>query len=155
MKIFPVIGFILLAACSALDINLQNALAFGNTRELNELSPEVEKQLLIKIYESPVYKEGCFRGTHGICQYRYYLSVSTFDEYPETNIYELKTKGEIIKVTWKNEEKIDTATLSLVFNKFTSAAIKNNNSLKNQQSIVHIEVDPSNIFESSEAGLIP
>ncbi len=102
MKVFLLVSILLLSACKTISNELQSAVAFGVIEELNKLDPDVEKQLLLRLYRAPVYVEGCFKETHGICQYSYFLSVSTFDEYPETNIYKLKTKGEITKIMWLN-----------------------------------------------------
>ena len=147
MKVFIILGFILLSACSTLNSELQNALAFGSIKELNQLNPEVEKKLLLRLYESPSYQEGCFKETHGVCRHVYFLSVSTFDEYPETNIYKLKTKGDVVKISWQNETKIDSEKIILVFNKYTSEALKNNNSLINEEEIVHVVVNADSITE--------
>lgn len=149
MRISIVLSIILLTACSSLSSELQKAIAFGSITELNQLSPEVDKQLLLRIYESPSYQKGCFNETHGVCQYIYFLSVSTFDEYPETKIYELKTKGEIIKIDWQNEAKTDSAKILMVFNKFTREALKNNKSLGGEEEIVCIEVNAISIREST------
>ena len=142
---------LLLSACKSINNELQSALAFGAIEELNKLDPKIEKQLLLRLYRSPLYVENCFQETHGICKYTYFLSVSTFDEYPETNIYQLKTKGEITKITWHTENKADSAKLDIIFTKYTSYAIKNNSSLDAQKEFVQIVVNSKNISETSEA----
>lgn len=150
MKIVIILSFMLLSSCSSLNNELQNALAFGAIKELNLLNPEVDKQLLLRLYKSPSYQERCFKETHGVCQYVYFLSVSTFDEYPETNIYRLKTRGDIVKINWQNGTKIDSAKIIFIFNKFTSEALKNNKTLINEEKVVHIVVNTESISESGE-----
>jgi len=149
MRIFLLVIIFLLSACKTIDNELQNALAFGVIEKLNKLDPNIEKQLLLRLYRAPVYVEGCFNETHGICQYNYFLSVSTFDEYPETNIFNLKTKGEITKVVWLNESKVDSAKLNITFTHYTIHAIENNKALSTQKEIVQIKVNKEYISESS------
>ncbi len=153
MKLFIVLFIILSSGCASLDSDLQNALAFGDIKELNEYSPEVDKQLSIRLYSAPVHtpqahKESCFIGTHGTCKYRYFISVSTFDEYPETNIYKLQAEGEITEISWVETSDIDSAELNLTFNQFSVAALKNNKSLINHQKNVHIKANSSEISET-------
>jgi hypothetical protein len=153
MKFFIILLTILSSGCASLDNDLRNALAFGDIKELNEYSPEVDKQLLIRLYSSPIdtsqaLKEKCFIETHGTCKYSYFMSVSTFDEYPETNIYKLQTEGEITEISWVDTSDIDSAELNLVFNQFSVAALKNNNALINHQKNVHIKANSSEISET-------
>jgi len=56
-------------------------------------------------------------------------------------------KGEIIKIDWQNETKIDSAKISLIFNKFTAEALKNNKTLSNNKVTTYIEVSTENFFE--------
>ena len=148
MKLLLILGFMLLSACSSLNSELQNALAFGEIKELNQLDPKADKQLLLRLYRSPLHQEGCFKETHGICQYTYFISVSTFDEYPETKIYKLKTRGEIIKISWQETTRLDTARLKLTFNHYTREALKNNKSLENIEKTIYLEMNLANFKES-------
>lgn len=147
MKVILLLGCMLLSACAGLSQEWQNAIAFGSIEELNELSPEVDKQLLLRLYRSPIKTENCFKETHGVCQYEYFLSVSSFDETPQTNIYKLKIKGEIVRIDWQNELKIDSAKIYVTFTKFTKAALNNNKSLKVERNTVRIEVGLNHILE--------
>lgn len=148
MRFFILFCIMITSGCASLDDNLQNALAFGDIKELNDYSSEIDKQLLIRLYSSPVEKENCFIETHGTCKYRYFITVSTFDEYPETNIYQLQTEGEITDISWVDTSDIDSAELNLVFNQFSVAALKNNNALINHQKNIHIKVSSSKISET-------
>lgn len=148
MKIFIIVSFLLLSGCSGLNSELQNAIAFGEIKELNQLDSKVDKQLLLRLYRSPLHHKGCFVETHGVCRYTYFLSVSTYDEYPETNIYKLKSQGEIVSVSWKKATTIDTANLKLILNSYTNEALKNNKALKNVEKTVHIKVSAVGIKES-------
>ena len=148
MRFFVLFCIMVTSGCASLDNDLQNALAFGDIKELNEYSSEIDKQLLIRLYSSPAYKENCFIETHGACKYRYFISVSTFDEYPETNIYKLQTEGEITDISWVHTSDIDSAELNLIFNQFSVAALKNNKSLINHQKNVHIKASSSEISET-------
>jgi hypothetical protein len=147
MKSLILFCIVLASGCASLDNDLENALAFGERKELNEYSPHIDKQLLVRLYSAPIYKDHCFIETHGTCKYSYFLSVSTFDEYPETNIYKLNTEGEIKAVNWKQTDDIDSAELELVFNKFSMRALENNASLVNHEQKVQIKVNISEIVE--------
>lgn len=134
---------------------LGNALAFGVIRDLNDLSPEIEKDVYVRLFESPVHQDGCFIETHGVCQYRYFLSVATFDEYPETNVYELKTRGEIAEINWRKESKQDYAEIEFVFNTYTKEALENNGALQNLPQEVLVKVSPTSIAETSTKRKLP
>ena len=149
MKFLVFLACILLSACSSIPKELENALAYGTIQELNNLNPEIEKDLFIRLYEKPIHREGCFKETHGVCQYKYFLSVSTFDEHPETNLYELKNIGEAITINWLKEDTIDSAEISFIFNKYTKEALLNNTDLKNEQNKVIIKVTPTSISETT------
>lgn len=147
MKLFVLVACIALTACTGVSQKLQNAIAFGTIEELNTLNPEIEKNLLLRLYRSPSKSINCFKETHGVCQYEYFLSVSSFDESPDTNIYKLKTKGEIIKIDWQNDTRNDSAKLHLIFNQYTSIALKNNKSLDAGKNTLRIEVNIDRILE--------
>ena len=148
MRFFILLVIIITSGCASLDNDLQNALAFGDIKVLNEYSAEIDKHLLIRLYSAPIHKESCFVETQGACKFKYFISVSTFDEYPETNIYRLQNEGEITEVNWINTSDVDSAELNLIFNQFSSGALKNNNALINQQKIVNIKANPSEILET-------
>lgn len=150
MKLLLLFFTIVVSGCVSLNNDLQNAIAFGDIHELNSYSPNIDKSLLVRLYSSPEFKENCFVETHGVCKYNYFLSVSTFDEHPETNIYRLKTEGEFVSVNWKKSEDIDTAELDLVLNQYSTMAIKNNTSLNNQKQRVRLKANVFEIFESIE-----
>jgi len=131
-----------------IDLELQQAISFGPIQDLNEHSDEVDKQLFIRLFRAPLYVQDCFLETNGICKYKYFLSVSSFDEQPETNIYSLKAVGEIADISWSATDKIDTAIINLTINKYTSAALKNNKELKSELKNINLVITPKNIIES-------
>lgn len=136
------------SSCGAIEAELQNAIAYGEIQELNEFSPDIDKQLFIRLYQAPEYKENCFKETHGVCQYKYFLSVSTFDEYPQTNIYTLKTIGEVVDVKWSFAKAVDTALIDITMSKYTAEALKNNKGLVNTKTLVHLVITPARMSES-------
>lgn len=136
------------SSCYAIDAELQKAISFGEIKELNQYSSNVEKQLFIRLYQAPIHKENCFMETHGVCQYKYFLSVSTFDEYPETNIFELKNEGEITDIKWSTSNQVDTALISLTANKYTAEALKNNKELKNSKVTIKLVITPKELKET-------
>lgn len=148
MRILTLALIVFCSSCSTLDPVLQTAISYGEIRDLNKYTPGVDKKLLVRLFHAPIYLEDCFKETHGICQYRYFLSVSTFDEYPETNIYALDTAGEIEKIKWVPSPDIDTANLELFVNSYTKDALINNSDLVNNSVTVNIVVTPKEIEES-------
>jgi len=148
MKVAILSILFLLASCSTMNKDLESAISFGQINELNQYSPEVEKQLYVRLYQSPIYKEGCFKETHGICQYRYFLSVSTFDEYPETNIFPLNELGEITGIEWQDNKGIDAAAIDFTMEKYTKAAIVNNPELISRTVMVSVSVTPKSKKET-------
>lgn len=150
MRYFFLLFVLLLPACGAMDKNMLNAIAFGEIRELNELNPDVDKQLILRLYRSPIYKEGCFKETHGVCQYTYFISVSTYDEYPEVNLYELGFKGEVADIVWLPEEAIDTARLKITATNYTNDALKNNQDLVSRNNTYIVVINPASLVETKE-----
>ncbi|MCP4487239.1 MAG: hypothetical protein GY820_07965 [Gammaproteobacteria bacterium] len=65
MKVFLLVSILLLSACKTISNELQSAVAFGVIEELNKLDPDIEKQLLLRLYRAPVYVEACFKETCG------------------------------------------------------------------------------------------
>ncbi len=148
MKIMTLICMVFIfSSCSNLEKSLEKAIAYGSIQELNNINPKVEKNLLVRLYESPIYSENCFKETHGICHYRYFLSVSTFDEYPEVNIYNIKQVGEISEIKWLNKQSSDYAEIKFTFNKYTKAALNNNSSLKNKIEDILVKLTPIKYIE--------
>jgi len=127
--------------------DFEKAIAFGKITELNQFSPKIEKDLLVRLYQAPLYESNCFVETHGICQYKYFVTVSTFDEYPETNVYELENMGEVSKVSWLPEEKVDYAEINLTFNQYSKYAMENNKKLINKIANIVLKISVKNINE--------
>jgi len=148
MKLFILLISCLLVACSSVNKPLQDAIAYGEIVELNTYSKEVDKQLLVRLFKSPVHKENCFKETYGICRYQYFLSVSTFDEFPETNIFPLDTQGVIKEIKWLDSDEIDTANFEFKILNYTDLAIKNNTDLVLIKSLLNVRISPSVIIES-------
>lgn len=154
MKKLFFLVLILLTACSHstvkndLDINeLSIAMAYGTMKELNEIDPDIEKDLLVRLYQNPIFGENCFIETHGVCQNNYYLSVSTFDEFPESNVFRLKMVGEVTGIHWVQDNKYDYVEIEFTLNKYTKEALANNNALVNVQTKVLVKLKPSSLIE--------
>lgn len=148
MKFLLLLSVFVLSSCSSIDSELTKAMSFGEITDLNGYSKDIEKSLFVRLYRSPVYKENCFKETHGICKYQYFLSVSTFDEYPDIAIYKLPEQGEIKEIHWSKSSETDTAIIEFTMNSFTDMALKNNSALKSESKKLLIRVSPTNIEKS-------
>ncbi len=148
MKVVLVLALALMISCSAMDGELQSAISYGEIVELNQYSKDVDKQLMVRLFKSPLYKEGCFKETHGVCQYQYFLSVSTFDENPETNIYRLSEIGEIVEIKWLASEGVDTAVIELELEKYTKMALSNNPELASERFLLKVTLTPGSIDQT-------
>ena len=150
---------ILLTACSnhadKMVKNLHNAMAYGTIKELNELTSDKNQDLLVRLYQTPQPGSDCFIETHGVCKYKYFISASTFDEYPDANVYELKNTGEIISIEWIEENKHDYSELKLKIQKYTQQALNNNPALKNSEMTVLLKLSPKQIIEKSLSSETP
>lgn len=134
-----------ITSCSTLTPEFKNAIAFGEIEELNQYSEDVDKSLLLRLLRSPIYQEGCYRETQGVCKYKYFLSVSSFDELPETNVFSLQAVGEITEVKWLATEAVDTAKLELTMAPYTESALKNNPALPANSFVVRVELTPASL----------
>jgi len=154
MKKLFVLAALLLTACSHspvrnnVDINELNAvMAYGTSNDLNKINPEIAKDLLVRLYQLPILGEECFVETHGICRNNYYITVSTFDEYPEINVFKLNMVGEITEIHWIQENEYDYVEIEFSLNKYTKDALANNDDLINVHSKVLVKLNPRNHVE--------
>jgi len=148
---FLLLSMLFLGGCSTNMINiapdLKNAIAFGVMTELNDIDPKQDKDLLVRLYQTPVMNQDCFVETYGVCQYKYFISVSTFDENPEANIFQLSTFGEVIKISWVSEDILDYVELELTVSKYTREALANNAGLENRLKKVLLKLDAKKLIE--------
>jgi hypothetical protein len=148
---FLLLSILLLGGCGTNAINitpdLKNAIAFGAMTELNDIDPKQEKDLLVRLYQTPVMNQDCFVETHGVCQYKYFISVSTFDENPEVNIFKLSNVGEITSISWLAENVLDYVELELTINKYTKEALDNNADLENRSLKILLKLSAKKLIE--------
>jgi len=152
-RIFLLLSFASLFVCSiayaeqveSKKFNYKQVMALGKVIELNKKSQKNAADLKVRLFELVSHKLKCFIETHGICQYEYYVAVSTFDEYPETNVFKLKHKGVLIQAVWLKSSKVDNVKLELIMDKYTQAAQKNNKKLINVRSVVLVELSIKSI----------
>lgn len=127
--------------------DLKAAMAYGTMLEVNKSHPNKDADLLVRLYQVPAADESCFVETHGVCRYRYYVTVSTFDEQPEVNVFTLSHEGEVTAVAWQVEDKQDYVEIELSLSQYTRAALKNNKALKNTTSKVLLKLSPNEMQE--------
>lgn len=127
--------------------HLKQAMAYGEIRHLNEIETAFDKDLLVRLYEVTRFGGDCFKETHGVCQNAYYVSVSTFDEYPQANVFEIANKGEVTDVTWIETDQYDHAKIRLLMTRYTKQARRINPDLTNAEKTVTIELTPEELVE--------
>lgn len=151
MKLFLLVLLFILSGCSSFssDLKLKEAMAYGTLIELNNFDTSIEKELLIRLYKVPNFSESCFIETHGICNYSYYLSVSTFDEVPDVSVSKLDFTGDITATKWRLVETSDYAEIEISYSKYTSEALNNNSNLKNIIKNKVLKVSLDNVVVSS------
>lgn len=128
----------------------KQAMAYGVVTDLNRIETEVDKQLWLKLYRVPLLDGDCFKETHGVCKYQYLLSVSTFDENPEFNVFEFPEAGEVVKTEWLESKdleskEIDSAKLAVTFRAFSKEALNNNKALKPQEKVISLKITPNKL----------
>ena len=128
---------------------LKGAMAYGEVTRLNDIETNFDKKLALRLYEVPQFDGTCFEETHGVCKNRYYLSVSTFDAYPEANVFKLNLSGEVVDIEWVETDGVDYAELKLVHRPFTEAALSNNSSLTASESVTKLQVTPDKLTEQT------
>ena len=129
----------------AIDSDLIRVLALGKLHDLNLQHTTWQKDLLIRLYEVPIFENDCFVETHGVCQNEYFLTVSTIDEYPEINIFNLGQKGELIAFEWLEENKVDYVEISFSFRNIRLAASKNNPDLSSNNFAITAKIGINNL----------
>jgi len=120
-------------------------MAYGTVIELNNQDKNIEKELFIRLYQTPATHRDCVTEIHRICQYQYHISVSTFDEYPETNVFELALRGEIINTTWLVVDTHDYAEIEVTYNKFTQKALESDQSLTNVATTKTLKINVNRV----------
>ncbi len=147
MKIVFFAFFLILVGCSSLDTGFREAVAYGQIRDLNAASPDIDKPLFVRLIEVPVIESSCFPETRGTCRFRYYLTVSTFDEQPETNVFRLEQRGQVLDAEWRESGLVDAAVIDLQITKYSKAAVDTNPELEQERSTVRIRVTPNSMEE--------
>ncbi len=148
-KIVTLLFVCILSACTTFDPGLQNAIAYGSITEVNDSTNDMNKELLVRLYQSPIENNDCYIETEGVCQYQFFLSVSTFDEKPETAIYPLNFTGEVQNIEWIESQAVDVAVLDFTVQTYTSNAVMINSNLEQSSRILRIKVSPHSIEEVS------
>jgi hypothetical protein len=129
---------------------LKKVLALSNFIDLNLIKTNVEKDLILRVFEMPVTEQNdCFPESHGVCNYDYYLSVSQYDEYPDFNVFKIGRFGQIISYKWIREDKPDYVEIEILTYKYSSAALKYNKKLKNEEKRILLKIDVSGVTQSS------
>lgn len=129
---------------SSPDNQLARAIATGKAYELNSRSPEIEKNLLLRLLEFPAQDgKDCLMEISGVCQYSYFLTVSSFDEAPIFAVFPLEIAGKIIDFKWLQCDRLDCARLTIYFDTYSTEATANNPDLKNmhQEFDIHVNID--------------
>lgn len=129
---------------------LKKVLALSNFIDLNLIETNFEKDLILRVFEMPVTEQNdCFPESHGVCNYDYYLSVSQQDEYPDFNVFKIGRFGQIISYKWIREDKPDYAEIEILTYKYSSAALKYNKKLKNEEKRLLLKIDVNGVTQSS------
>lgn len=154
MKYF-ILSFFLISACAAKPSNIEkiadplltNLLVFGEVKDLNKISNDIEKNLWVKLYKVPSRVDNnCFPESHGICSYDYYLTTSQIDDSPIFNAYSLGTYGELLEPQWqKTNSDEEKAIINLNVNQYSQLALQYNKKLKNNESIYQLVVTSNKI----------
>jgi len=149
LKLLSMFGIILqLSGCTYSSaestLSLKNVMAYGVITELNNQDENIEKALFIRLYQTPS-NTSCLTEIHSVCQYQYHMSVSTFDKYPEADVFELAIRGEIIDTTWLAVDTHDYAEIEVTYNKFTHDALQRDKSLINITTTKTLKIDVENI----------
>lgn len=92
------------------ESQLMEAMAYGRILEINTQQPAVEKGLWLRLYEIPSEQRDCRPETDAPCANRYLLSVSTFDENPQVNVFPLQqVRRQVQAISWQKAAGVDQA----------------------------------------------
>lgn len=155
-RLFPAAALLLtcgIAHADDTDITpkrLHQAMAYGEVTHLNDIETAFDKDLLVRLYEVPRFDGNCFKETHGVCQNTYYVSVSTFDEYPQANVFKLDNRGDVTDVKWIETDQYEHAKIKLRMTRYTKAARQNNTALADTNKTVTLELTPQKVTEAHE-----
>jgi hypothetical protein len=143
--------FFVACTTNAEDNGIKNSefvkiLALSKMVELNKLDKDIDKDLLVRVFEVPVLEENdCFPESHGVCTHDYYVSVSQFDEQPEYNVFKIGTFGQIIKFRWKKTDTPDTAEIEILTTQYSLDAQKYNDKLSNAENRFLLKINANGL----------
>jgi hypothetical protein len=153
----PVALSLLVVACggpasspSTRAADLERAMAYGRIVELNDIESASEKGLLVRIFQVPILDGDCAPETHRACEHRLFVSVATFDEQPQTNVFDLGIRGEIASARWLPTEVPDGAALALSIQRIARTRGDEDAALDVQMENVRLEVTPTKLVERGE-----
>ena len=122
-------------------------LIFGEQHDLNKLQPDIEKKLWVKLYKLPNTEiNECFPGSHGVCNYKYYIATSQLDDSPIIMAYALGSLGEIIAINWELTQGVDEAIINIKSNRYSKEALSYNKNLKNVVTNYKIIITPATLI---------
>jgi hypothetical protein len=153
----PVVLSLLVVACggpagspSTRAADLERAMAYGRIVELNDVESASEKGLLVRIFQVPTLDGDCAPEDRRACAHRLLVSVATFDEQPQTNVFDLGVRGEVASVRWLPTEAPDCAALALSIQRIAGATGDGDAARDAQIENVRLEVTPTRLVEHSE-----
>ncbi|GHA49634.1 hypothetical protein GCM10007086_24330 [Photobacterium aphoticum] len=117
--------------------------------DLNTYSPDVEKTLQVELFSVQTENINCTQGKGSLCQYEYFITVSTLDAEPVTNSFDLEVGGEVVDIEWIPTERHHTAMIQLHVLPYTSQALNPEATLSALPQTVLITVTPDQIQENT------
>lgn len=96
----------------------------ADVQDLDSIAPE---RASVSLHLYRVAEQGsCIPETHMICNYRYYLAVSDFGEYPDQAVFGLGEVGEIRSIKWLPTDGWGTALLQIEVSNYPEYAYARN-----------------------------
>lgn len=121
------------------DENIVFILNNAEMTELNKLSPDIEKTLILKLYRIP-FSGSCVPETHMTCGYDYYLAVSEYDEMPDQAVWHFGKVGEITAIEWLKQDENDKALIKFKVRNYPELAFQRNPDLPKKEKTVTLDV---------------
>ncbi len=121
------------------DEKIVSILNKAKMTELNKLSPDIKKTLILKLYKIP-FSGSCVPETHMTCGYEYYLAVSEYDEMPDQAVWYFGKVGEITAIEWLKQDEVDKALIKFKVRNYPALALERNPDLPKKEKTVTLDV---------------
>ncbi|RMH10451.1 MAG: hypothetical protein D6698_17625 [Gammaproteobacteria bacterium] len=127
---------------------LTSLLAYGTSKDIPPEEATGVAPLILRLHALPdLHHRDCIPETDSPCGNIYYLSVATYDEFPEAAVFRLPLSGEVLSVELlpTDKDQTDTARLSIEWQNVSRFVHARNPEIPLQRRTMTVRVTPTDL----------